>query len=155
MIHIQIENPDQPEVHALLAASDAYLMRLYPPESNHLLDVTALSRPEVTFIVARLNGRALGCGAIVRSGKAWAEIKRMFVTPAARRQQLGRKLLLQLETIATEYGIPLLRLEAGVKQPEALALYRAAGFKEIGAFGDYQPDPLSVFMEKPISAITD
>ena len=42
----------------------------------------------------------------------------------------------------------LLRLETGVKQPEALTLYSAAGFVEISPFGAYGPDPLSVFMEK-------
>ena len=36
------------------------------------------------------------------------------------------------------------------KQPEALALYRSAGFVEIGPFGKYGPDPLSLFMEKPL-----
>jgi putative acetyltransferase len=43
-----------------------------------------------------------------------------------------------------------LRLETGIHQPEALGLYRAAGFVERGPFGPYRPDPLSVFMEKPL-----
>jgi putative acetyltransferase len=148
MIELAIESPDQHEVHALLAASDTYMAQLYPQESNHMLDVSELCRPEVTFIVARMGGRAVGCGAIVESTNGWAEIKRMFVSPLARGQSIGRRLLQKLEATAVDKGIALLRLETGIKQPEALALYRSEGFVEIGPFGNYGPDPLSMFMEK-------
>ena len=47
------ETPDQPDVIALIEALDAYAIALYPPESNHLLDVASLSDPGVSFIVAR------------------------------------------------------------------------------------------------------
>ena len=147
-----MENPDQAEVAALLEASDAYMASLYPAESNHMLDIAALQRPEVLFLVARVDGRALGCGAVVSSGQGWAEIKRMFVSPSARGMKLGRRLLEEIEAIAARNGERVLRLEAGAKQPEALALYRSAGFVEIGPFGDYRPDPLSLFMEKPLAA---
>ena len=150
MIDLAIESPDQHEIHELLKASDAYMAALYPAESNHLLDVRELCRPGVTFIVARMGGRAVGCGAIVESADGWAEIKRMFVSPVARGQNIGRRLLQRLEATAVDQGIPLLRLETGIKQPEALALYRSAGFVEIGPFGKYGPDPLSLFMEKPL-----
>ena len=152
MIRIAIENPDQAEVAALLEASDAYMASLYPAESNHMLDIASLQLPQVTFLVARVDGRALGCGAVVSSGEGWAEIKRMFVSPAARGLKLGRRLLEEIEAIASRSGERLLRLEAGAKQPEALALYRSAGFVEIGPFGSYRPDPLSLFMEKTLSA---
>jgi putative acetyltransferase len=45
----------------------------------------------------------------------------------------------------------VVRLETGVKQPEAIALYKSAGFVEIEPFASYAPDPLSVFMEKRFS----
>jgi putative acetyltransferase len=150
VIQICVETPDQAEVHTLLAASDAYMAELYPAESNHMVDVQTLLRPEVRFIVARNGGKVVGCGAIVVSKEGWAEIKRMFVSPAARGQQLGRRLLQRLEELAKDCGVRALRLETGVKQPEALALYRSAGFVEIGPFGAYGPDPLSLFMEKPL-----
>jgi putative acetyltransferase len=150
MIDLAIESPDQHEIHALLQASNTYMAQLYPAESNHMLDVSDLTRPEVTFVVARSDGRAVGCGAIVASSDGWAEIKRMFVSPLARGQSIGRRLLQKLEAAALERGIALLRLETGTKQPEALALYRSAGFVEIGPFGNYSADPLSIFMEKPL-----
>jgi putative acetyltransferase len=85
---------------------------------------------------------------MVDSGEGWAEIKRMFVSPAARGLKLGRRLLDELEAIAVRRGVGALRLEMGGLQPEALGLYRSAGFVEIGPFGAYRPDPLSIFMEK-------
>jgi putative acetyltransferase len=151
VIEIAVETPDQPEVAGLLEASDAYMASLYPAESNHLLDLGALQRPQVAFLVARVAGRALGCGAVVSSGEGWAEVKRMFVLPEARGLRLGRQLLERIEAIAAERGERALRLEMGAQQPEALALYRSAGFVEIGPFGDYRPDPLSVFMEKSLA----
>jgi putative acetyltransferase len=148
VLRLRIEDPDSPEVRALLESSDAYAASLYPAESNHMLDLQALRRPSVTFVVARLGAQAVGCGAIVRSGEDWVEIKRMFVDPAARGQQVGRRLLEKLEEIARESGATALRLETGIKQPEAIGLYRSCGFVEIAPFADYQPDPLSMFMEK-------
>ena len=60
-------------------------------------------------------------GAVVSSGEGWAEVKRMFVAPAARGLKLGRQLLAQIETLASRNGEQLLRLEMGAEQPEALA----------------------------------
>ena len=123
---------------------------LYPAESNHMLDVASLRQPRVAFLVARVDGEALGCGPVVDSGEGWAEVKRMFVSPAARGLKLGRRLLDEIETIAARRGVRLLRLEMGGLQPEALGLYRSAGFVEIGPFGAYRPDPFSIFMEKTL-----
>ena len=61
-------------------------------------------------------------------------------------------MLAELEAIARNARLPLLRLETGIHNAEALALYRKSGFAECEAFGDYKPDPLSVFMEKRLRA---
>ena len=147
-IVIAIETPDQPEVLRFLTASDAYHADRYPAESNHTLPVTELLVDEVTFLVARGDGRALGCGALVDRGDGSAEIKRMWVDPDARGLGLGRKLLAAIELEARVLGIQTLRLETGVRQPEAIGLYRALGYEEIPAFASYRPDPFSHFMEK-------
>jgi putative acetyltransferase len=149
-IEIAVEDPAQAEVAPLLQASDAYMASLYPAESNHMLDVASLRQPQVTFLVARVDGKALGCGAVVDSGEGWAEVKRMFVAPAARGLRLGRRILDEIEAIAARRGARALRLETGGLQPEAIGLYRSAGFVEIGPFGDYRADPLSIFMEKAL-----
>jgi putative acetyltransferase len=56
----------------------------------------------------------------------------------------------RIESHAIESGMPLVRLETGVSQPEALGLYRALGYHLRGPFGSYRDDPLSVFMEKSL-----
>ncbi|MGH9641040.1 MAG: GNAT family N-acetyltransferase, partial [Terriglobales bacterium] len=102
------------------------------------------------FVVARARGQALGCAALLNGGDGWAEIKRIYVSPAARGHHIGRALLQKLGALASEAGVTLLRLETGLRQPEALALYRSAGFIEIAPFGPYRSDPFSVSMERSI-----
>jgi putative acetyltransferase len=148
---IAAEPADQPEVHALLAQSDAYMARLYPAESNHLVDAATLMKPNVRFFVVRRDGRAIGCGALVLAADGSAEIKRMFVVPEERGRGIGRRILTQLEEAARAEGATLMRLETGIHRPEAIGLYRAAGFVEIGPFGSYVADPLSLFMEKRLA----
>jgi putative acetyltransferase len=151
VVSIERERPDQPDVVRLIEALDAHANALYPPESNHLVDVSVLCAPEVSFLVARADGEAVGCGAILRDPRGWAELKRMYVAPEARGQGLGMRILVALEREARAGGLGLLRLETGIRNTEALGLYRRAGFVECPAFGDYAPDPLSVFMEKRVN----
>ncbi|MEZ2127470.1 MULTISPECIES: GNAT family N-acetyltransferase [unclassified Sinorhizobium] len=147
-ITIAVEPPRQESVIRLLELSDAYAQSLYPPESNHLLDMASLEKPAVTFFVARNDGVICGCCALVEAGDSTAEIKRMFVDPAARGLGIASRLMDALEDRARAGRLSALRLETGIKQPEAIALYRKYGYVEIGPFGNYQPDPLSLFMEK-------
>ena len=144
------ESPHQADVARLIAALDAYQAALYPAESNHLLSLDALSTPDVRFFVARRGGEALGCGALRIDAEGYGEVKRMFVLPRARGLALGRRLLERIEAEARGNRLSCLRLETGIHQPEALGLYRAAGFVERDPFGEYAPDPLSVFMEKSL-----
>lgn len=147
-ITIAVEPPRQESVIRLLELSDAYAQSLYPPESNHLLDMASLEKSSVTFFVARNDGVICGCCALVEAGDGTAEIKRMFVDPAARGLRIASRLMDALEDRARAGRLSALRLETGIKQPEAIALYRKYGYVEIGSFGNYQPDPLSLFMEK-------
>lgn len=144
------ERPDQPDIIALIEALDAHAMSLYPPESNHLLDIASLCAPNVTFLVARINGEAVGIGALLHDARGWGEVKRMYVRPEVRGNRLGMIILDDLEDVARRASLPLLRLETGIHNTEALALYRRAGFRDCAPFGDYAPDPLSVFMEKKV-----
>jgi putative acetyltransferase len=153
-VRIDRESPRQPDIVRLVEELDTYLGALYPAESNHLLDIESLAQPEVRFLVARGDGAALGCIALRVDPAGWGEVKRLYVSPRARGLGLGRRLLSALEAQARRERVPLLRLETGIHQPEALGLFRAAGFREIPAFGAYAADPLSVFMEKalPVTA---
>ena len=147
---INTETPDQPEVRALLGKLDAYCAALYPAESNHLMDIASLVGGDVLFLVARdVEGRAVGCAALVNRG-AYGEVKRMMVDEARRGQGTGRQLLEHLAMFARMAGVRELKLETGIHQPEAIALYERFGFTRCAPFGAYQPDPLSLFMEKSL-----
>jgi putative acetyltransferase len=78
-----------------------------------------------------------------------AEVKSMFVVPAARGRGVGRLVLEAIEA-AVRGRVSALRLETGVKQLAAIRLYETAGFRRRGPFDSYTDDPLSVFMEKPL-----
>ena len=148
---IAIESPRQDGVVRLLDMSNAYAESLYPVESNHMLDLASLEEPDVSFWVARIEGDIVGCCALVEAGDGTAEIKRMFVDPIARGRSVARKLMETLEAAADERNLEAIRLETGIYQPEAIGLYRRFGYVEIAAFGSYQPDPLSLFMEKRLT----
>jgi putative acetyltransferase len=147
---IRQEDPAQPDVVELLHHGEAFSGRLYPPESNHHLPLEALRRPEVRFLVGRdAEGKALATGAVILHG-GWAEIKRMWVEEAARGRGIARQILNALMAEAGGAGVEILRLETGVASHAALALYEKTGFKRREPFADYRPDPLSVFMERPL-----
>ena len=148
---IEKEPPGQPSVLRLLEQSDAYAQSLYPAESNHLVDVSTLEDLSVAFFVARHEGEVVGCCALVEAGDGSAEIKRMFVDPKARGLKIGRRLLDRIERHGRDAGLTVVRLETGIYQPEAIGLYRSAGYAEIEPFGKYLPDPLSLFMEKRLA----
>jgi putative acetyltransferase len=110
-----------------------------------------LASPDIRFFVLREKGLALGCGALWLHGD-YGEVKRVYVKPEARGRRLGHVILKRLEEEARALGLRLLKLETGIKQPEALGLFKACGFVICGPFGDYPTDdPNSVFMEKRIA----
>src|SRR5206468_10783948 len=108
---IQIENPRADRVRELIGALDSYLSALYPPASNHFLDLEQLSRPDVRFFVARRAGAPLACGALRIDAEGYGEVKRMYVAPPARGQGLGRAILARIEAEAAREGLALMRPE--------------------------------------------
>ena len=143
-------DPRQPENTALIELLDDYMLALYPAESTHRLDLATLASDTARFYSALLDTTVVGCGGILLTS-GYAEIKRIFVSPQARGLGVGRRLLMTLETEAKSLGFKLLRLETGIYQPEALALFKTIGFVTCYSFGDYPgDDPNSVFMEKQV-----
>jgi GNAT superfamily N-acetyltransferase len=147
---ITAERPDAPDATALIQELDAHLAPLYPSESRHGLSVEKLLREQVAFFVTRHDGAAAGCGGVQLFEREYAEIKRMYVRPQFRGLGLGRLMLEHLTAHARQHGIRLLRLETGIHQPEAIALYERSGFRRIPPFGPYWDDPVSRCYEKEI-----
>lgn len=154
-MQIQALDPHSPAALSLLAQSDAYMAALYPSESNHLEDPQALAQPQVRFIGVWLAEWLAGCAAVKvvqDDDGAYGEIKRVFVQPHFRGRGISKVLMEELETHLRAQGIELARLETGVHQPEALKLYETLGYDRRTPFGRYTDDPLSVFMEKKLTA---
>lgn len=145
--------PETPAAAALIALSDAHMQALYPAESNHPESIAGLQMSNVLLVGGYVEGTLVACGAvkILDDDDNYGEIKRMFVLEAYRGNGYSKAILLHLEAHLIANGVPLARLETGVKQPEALGLYRKLGYHERSPFGRYHADPLSVFMEKQIS----
>ena len=143
-------DPMSPAALRLLDLADQLAAALYPPESNHLESADALACADVTFIGAYDGSALVGCGAIKRMDDdgRYGEIKRVFTVEARRGRGVARAIMDGLESRLRDDGIGIARLETGLRQPDALALYRRLGYIERVPFGRYREDPLSVFMEK-------
>ncbi len=145
---IEIDDPLRDDVLALLQEHLRNMRELSPPESVHALDVSGLTRPDITFWSAREDGLLLGCGALRALNASHGEIKSMRTPSALRRRGAGRALLEHIVGEARIRGYTRLSLETGSSAAfmPAQQLYLGAGFRLCGPFGDYRPDPHSVFM---------
>jgi len=109
-----------------------------------------LIRLNVAFFVVRQDGVPAACGGVQFFDGAYGEVKRMYVRPQCRGLGLAKLTLERIAEHTLENGISILRLETGIHQKDAIALYEKWGFKSTGPFGEYEEDPLSVFYEKMI-----
>lgn len=148
-------DPDHPDARALIALSEAYMGALYPAESNHFEPPTGLRPPHGGFWGFWLGDVLVGCGGVKvhtpGDEPAYGEIKRLYVLESARGHGAAKRLMAHIEAALQARGVGLARLETGIHQPEAIGLYRRLGYAERGPFGDYAPDPLSLFMEKALA----
>src|SRR5665213_552852 len=151
-ISIASEPFDSADALRLVGALDAHLASRYPPDQRFgpNLKPEHLAPGLGTFVVARLDGVAVGCGAIRRLDEGTAEVKRMFVKPELRGRGVAKQLLDRLEGDARAMGVNRLVLETGIHQAEAIGLYRQAGFTPVDCWGEYANAPTSVCFEKCI-----
>jgi GNAT superfamily N-acetyltransferase len=154
---------EDPDTLDLIANLDDELTGRYDDPSDNFfrLDPDEVAPGTGVVVVGRLDGRAVACGAlrrvdaIDRDGCQTAEIKRMYVQPAARGNKLGAAVLDRLELEAGGLGIDRLVLQTGSRQREAIQLYERAGFMGRGCWGLYAGSPESVCFEKRIDATTN
>jgi putative acetyltransferase len=142
------------DVRALIGELDAVLSAQYTPEQQHGLSLEAIFQPHIRFFLARWRGMPVGCGGVALFSD-FAEVKRMYVRPVARRQGVADAILARIEAEVRGAGLSLLRLETGERQIAAMQLYARAGFRPCPVFGDYalmdsESIATSVFLEKRI-----
>jgi putative acetyltransferase len=142
------ERPDTPDAVALVTELEVHLASRYPAESRHGFSVERLLAEDVAFFLLRTDGIPAGCGGILLVGQEYGELKRMYVRPQFRGMGFAKLILDHLESHARAHHVPLLRLETGIHQQEAIGLYERSGFYRIPPFGPYTDDPVSRCYEK-------
>jgi GNAT superfamily N-acetyltransferase len=151
-ITVAAEPFDSTDAQRLIAALDAHLASRYSAEQRFGPNL----RPQQiapglgTFVIARAEGRAVGCGAVRRLDEMSAEVKRMYVEPELRGRGIAKLILDHLEAAALLMGIHRLVLETGIYQAEAIGLYRRMGFDPVRCWGEYADVLTSVCFEKGI-----
>jgi GNAT superfamily N-acetyltransferase len=142
--------PDSADAVLLIRELDDHLLaHPYPPQSRHAYSVDKLLRERVVFFVTYYDGQLAGCGGI-KMFVDYGEVKRMFVRPIFRGKGLGKAMLNHLAEYVRIRQVLVLRLETGIYEVEAIGLYESIGFRRISPFGEYQEDPLSIYLEKSL-----
>ena len=139
-VEIQVEMPDSADS---LWCLEQYFRELaerfetgFEPARSISATAHELTPPSGVFLVARLEGQPIGCGALKVKDREIGELKRMWVARSARGLGVGRRILETLEGRAREIGLGILRLETNRTLKEAQALYRKSGYREVARFND-------------------
>jgi ribosomal protein S18 acetylase RimI-like enzyme len=139
MVEIQAVDPADRDAQFCLREYFAELDRRFDAGFDPALSITGLDElrpPAGAFLVVRLQGKPVGCGALVFSDVEPAYLKRMWVAESCRGLGIGRRLLEALETHAAAAGATAVKLETNKNLAEAISLYRSAGYREVEAFND-------------------
>jgi len=148
-VNFVVVKPDNPHLRELIERLDEDLKLRYPTETIYVVDFEDPKVREMTFVVAYLDGLPVGCGGLrpleyKETELPAMELKRFYVDPSCRKMGIATRLLLFLEEKAVNSGYKEIRLETGIKQPEAIALYVKHGYLPIDLFGPYIGDPDSL-----------
>jgi GNAT superfamily N-acetyltransferase len=147
---ISLVSPESDDARTLIEELLTDLCVRYPVLSKDELRDSTRQHPLTTFLVGWLDGAPVACGGFKPRGDAIVEVKRMYVRPAARGRGFSRQLLAELEARARAEGATRIRVETGDKQPEAISLYRSAGYKDIPRYGEYVDNVHSHCFEKQL-----
>jgi putative acetyltransferase len=152
MLKIVAGGLDDPQVIRLLGTHLMNSRAQTAPGSAHALDLAGLRSSDLCFWSAWDGDDLLAVGAMKRLSQSHGEVKSMHTAEGARRRGVGSAMLQHIIDAARNGGIRKLSLETGswpYFQP-AVALYRRHGFVECAPFGDYRPDPNSIFMTRDL-----
>ena len=144
-------DPSAPETLRLVQLLWEELSTLYPELNAPPFPPNEFAGERSAFVIAWLGDEPAGCGAfhpISDEESNVAEIRRMYVEPRVRRRGISRVILAELERLARDCGYAVVRLETGLRQPNAIRLYETSSYHRIEAFGRHRDDPLSVCFEK-------
>lgn len=108
----------------------------FDPGKGNSLNPADVTPPKGWFLVARLDGRPVGCGALKRLDGSSGEIKRVWVAADARGLRLASRIMDRLEEIAAEAGFARVLLDTNRALVEARAMYLKRGYVEIAPYNE-------------------
>ncbi|MDA4116392.1 MAG: GNAT family N-acetyltransferase [Thaumarchaeota archaeon] len=150
---VDAADPRGPEAAELIRLLSAELARRY----DYMEDGSGGFKPEDAmgprgaFVIGRVDGNPVACGAIRPLEEDVAELKRVFVKVGFRGRGYSKAIVKDLERQARARGYRVMRLETGVRQPEAISLYESLGYHRISNYGEYRDSGLSVCFEKGLT----
>ncbi|MGN6866980.1 MAG: GNAT family N-acetyltransferase [Solirubrobacteraceae bacterium] len=151
-ISVREEPLDTPTSARLVEDYVAEIRSMYPewsPEVPPRMNARDVEPPDGRWLVAYHDGQPVGCAGLKRLDERTAEIKRIYVTPEARRAGVSRALISGLETAARDAGYEIVRLDTGAKQQASVALFSSCGYEQIA---DYNGNPVAAYwFEKRIA----
>jgi GNAT superfamily N-acetyltransferase len=144
----------------LLAELTAELAALYETSDGSAgFTPDQVNVPRAAFIVARIDGHPVGCGALRPLDETTVEVKRMYTRAAYRRQGVAQAILAEVDRLALAFGYTSIKLQTGPRQPEAAALYEQVGYRRIPRFSGnwdlvlaYQKDLADASSEQELRA---
>jgi putative acetyltransferase len=147
MTHLKRTDSEDPGFIALVKLLDADLAIRDGEEHAFYAQYNKIDRIK-HVVLAYENGKPMGCGAIKEFEPGTMEVKRMYVMPEGRNKGIASQVLSELENWARELAYARCILETGLKQPEAIGLYRKNGYQQIPNYGQYAGVENSVCFEK-------
>jgi putative acetyltransferase len=151
-MEIKIDDLTKPAVVNFLRAHLQSLSAISRPESMHALSIDALRSPKITFWCVWDGIELIGCGALREMDSEQGEVKSMRTAAAHLRKGVASRLLVHIIGEARHRRYRRLSLETGSSRDfePAQRLYAKFGFSPCAPFGDYVPDPNSLFMTKTL-----
>lgn len=137
-VEIRIVSIDHPDAQKLIAAVQQEYVNRYGGEDATPVEAAEFVAPLGVFYLGYRDGEPVACGGWRLRDPATAEIKRMYVVPAARGRGHARALLTELERSAAAHCCRHIVLETGTAQPEAIGLYTSSGYSPVVPFGYYR-----------------
>jgi putative acetyltransferase len=153
VISVELADPRHLDVQKLLRTGHAAMQAQFSSKRQTPFSIEPLLADGAYVFVARAKGWTVGCCALFLSGE-FAELKKLYVAPDARRQGAAVRLVAHVEAFAKDAGFPQLKLETGITLSAAHRLYLQRGFTRCDAFGSHVKSSESLFFTKSFLAQT-
>jgi len=146
MCEIIFTSPDDPEARLLINKLSRFLLSITGDSGSSSYTETEFSSTTDAFLILKIDGEAIGCGALRKITPTTCEIKRMY----SERKGYGHIILGELEKRAIELNYNHVLLSTRRINLEAIQFYKNNNYRECAAYGKYKNNDLSICLEKKL-----